>query len=120
MLLISHRLSTLKECDKIAFFEKGELVDEGSFEHFLVASYANKNILHNTINKYLNEKNENFREDNFYPEYYMRNAQGSADDFSKGITVEGAMKHKINGNTIQNEPLEIGKDLANVLAILQK
>jgi len=94
--------------------------DEGSFEHFLVASYANKNILHNTINKYLNEKNENFREDNFYPEYYMRNAQGSADDFSKGITVEGAMKHKINGNTIQNEPLEIGKNLADILNILQK
>lgn len=94
--------------------------DEGSFEHFLVASYNNKNILHNTINKFLNEKNKNFREDNFYPEYYMKNSQGTADHFSKGITVEGAMKHKINGNTLQNEPLEIGKDLADILVILQK
>jgi len=35
IFLISHRLSTLKECDKILFFEKGELIDEGTFEHLI-------------------------------------------------------------------------------------
>ncbi len=30
-LVIAHRLSTLKRCDRVLFFRKGELVDSGSF-----------------------------------------------------------------------------------------
>jgi len=31
ILLIAHRLSTLKECDKIYLFEKGRLIDQGTY-----------------------------------------------------------------------------------------
>ena len=89
--------------------------DEGSKEHFIVAAYNKKNILHNTINRQLNEKNKNFNSKNYYPEYYMKKSSGTADAFSKGITIEGAMKHSLYGKTLQDEPLEIGKDLADIL-----
>jgi ABC-type multidrug transport system fused ATPase/permease subunit len=32
MLIVAHRISTLKEADKIVVFERGELVEEGSFQ----------------------------------------------------------------------------------------
>jgi len=47
----------------------------------------------------------------------MKGAKDTLDDYSRGITVEGCMKHPIyNHKTIQDEPLKIGKDLADVLA----
>ena len=36
IILIAHRLSTLKECDKIFLFEKGRLVDQGTYEEMKV------------------------------------------------------------------------------------
>jgi len=35
IILIAHRLSTVKKCDKIFFFEKGKLIDKGTFEKLL-------------------------------------------------------------------------------------
>ena len=32
IILIAHRLDTLKDCDKIFVMEKGRLIDEGNFE----------------------------------------------------------------------------------------
>jgi ABC-type bacteriocin/lantibiotic exporter with double-glycine peptidase domain len=37
-ILIAHRLSTVKKCDKIFLFDKGELKDEGSYEELLESS----------------------------------------------------------------------------------
>ena len=35
IILIAHRLSTVKKCDKIFILEKGELIDQGSFEELI-------------------------------------------------------------------------------------
>lgn len=42
MLFISHRLSSVKSCDKVFMLEKGTLVEEGSHEELmkLGGSYA--------------------------------------------------------------------------------
>ena len=37
-ILIAHRLSTVKNCDKIFFFENGELKKQGSFEELIKIS----------------------------------------------------------------------------------
>ena len=37
-ILIAHRLSTVKKCDKIFLFEKGCLVKEGTFEELIKIS----------------------------------------------------------------------------------
>lgn len=37
-ILIAHRLSTVKKCDKIFLFEKGELKNEGTYEELLKTS----------------------------------------------------------------------------------
>ena len=34
-ILIAHRLSTVKKCDKIFLFDKGELKDEGTYQELL-------------------------------------------------------------------------------------
>ena len=35
IIIIAHRLNTVKNCDKIYKFEKGELVDQGKFEEII-------------------------------------------------------------------------------------
>ena len=35
IILIAHRLSTVKKCDKIFFIEKGEIKNEGTFEELI-------------------------------------------------------------------------------------
>ena len=35
IILIAHRLSTLRKCDKIFLLEKGELQKEGTFEELI-------------------------------------------------------------------------------------
>jgi ATP-binding cassette, subfamily B, bacterial PglK len=35
IILIAHRLSTVKKCDKIFILEKGELIDQGNFEELI-------------------------------------------------------------------------------------
>jgi ATP-binding cassette, subfamily B, bacterial PglK len=35
IILVAHRLNTVKKCDKIFYFEKGELKDEGTFEELI-------------------------------------------------------------------------------------
>ena len=35
IILIAHRLSTVKKCDKIFLLEKGELINEGTFEELV-------------------------------------------------------------------------------------
>ena len=42
MLFISHRLSSVKNCDKVFMLEKGHLIEEGTHQELLTAngSYA--------------------------------------------------------------------------------
>ncbi len=90
--------------------------DEGCKNHFLVNSYKCKHPLHDIINKKLNDKNKHFQLKNYYSSAYMKGAKDTLDDYTRGITVEGCMKHSIyNHKTLQDEPLKIGKDLADVL-----
>ena len=38
IIIIAHRLSTVKECDTIFLFDKGELKSQGSFEELIEIS----------------------------------------------------------------------------------
>ena len=65
----------------------------------------------------LNKKNKHFQLKNFYDDIYMKTVNDTLDDFTGGITVEGALKHPLRNNkTLQDEPLKIGYHLAEVLA----
>tara|TARA_B100002019_G_scaffold167479_1_gene144881 strand:+ start:221 stop:1312 length:1092 start_codon:yes stop_codon:yes gene_type:complete len=93
--------------------------DEGCKKHFLVHSYGCKPPYFDVINKKLNKKNRHFQLENYYDDVYMKGAKDTLDDYTRGITVEGCMKHPIyNHKTIQDEPLKIGKDLADVFTEL--
>ena len=39
IIIIAHRLSTVKKCDKIFFIEKGELKKQGKFEELITTDY---------------------------------------------------------------------------------
>ena len=91
--------------------------DEGCKNHFLVARLTDKHPLHDKINKALNKRNKHFQLKNFYNKEYMKSVNDTLDDFTGGITVEGALKHPLRNNkTLQDEPLKIGYDIAEVLA----
>ena len=93
--------------------------DEGCKNHFLANSYGCKHPLHDIINKKLNKKNKHFQLKNYYSDAYMKGAKDTLDDYTRGITMEGCMKHSLyNHKTIQDEPLKIGKDLLDTLAEL--
>jgi hypothetical protein len=94
--------------------------DEGVKKHFLVNPPENQHILHNTINRSINQKDKDFTPKCRYPKTWTTKKMGTADDYWGGITVEGAMKHKLYGKTLQNEPLNIGKDLVETLLELQE
>ncbi len=47
IIIIAHRLSTVKKCDKIFLFEKGELKDEGTFDELI---NINENFKKSVIN----------------------------------------------------------------------
>ena len=85
--------------------------DEGCKKHFLVDSYNGSHPLYNIINK----KNKHFQINNNYTNSYMNEIKNTLDDYTKGITIEGAMKHPLYNNTVQEEPLKIGKDLLDTL-----
>jgi ABC-type multidrug transport system fused ATPase/permease subunit len=36
IILIAHRFSTVKNCDKIFFLEKGQIIDSGTYDDLLV------------------------------------------------------------------------------------
>ena len=38
IVVIAHRLNTIKKCDKIYLLEKGKIIDEGSFEDLLISN----------------------------------------------------------------------------------
>ena len=107
-----------KEMEKIGYDIVFDLHgDEGCKKHFLVHSHGCKPPYFDKINQLLNKKNKHFQIENYYDDVYMKGAKDTLDDYSRGITVEGCMKHPIyNHKTIQDEPLKIGKDLADVLA----
>ena len=44
VIMIAHRLSTVKECDKIFFLEDGKLTGEGSFEELLKSNKSFKEM----------------------------------------------------------------------------
>ena len=47
VILIAHRLSTVKNCDSIYLLEKGQIKDQGTFEELRI---ANKQFRDNTKN----------------------------------------------------------------------
>ena len=47
IILIAHRLSTVKKCNKIFLFEKGELKNEGTFDELV---NINENFKKSVIN----------------------------------------------------------------------
>ena len=47
IIMIAHRLSTVKNCDKIFLFEKGELKNEGTFDELI---NKNENFKKSVIN----------------------------------------------------------------------
>ena len=90
--------------------------DEGCKNHFLANSYGCKHPLHDIINKKLNKKNKHFQLKNYYSAAYMKGAKDTLDDYTRGITMEGCMKHPLyDHKTVQDEPLKIGKDLLDTL-----
>ena len=90
--------------------------DEGCRKHFLVKNYYCNHNLFDVINTKLNKKNKHFQLKNYYPIKYMKGIQDTLDDYTRGITVEGCMKHPIyNHKTVQDESLKIGRDLLDVL-----
>jgi ABC-type multidrug transport system fused ATPase/permease subunit len=46
-ILITHRLSTVKKCDKIFLFDKGHIIKEGTFEELIKVSKKFKSIAEN-------------------------------------------------------------------------
>jgi len=109
-----------KYLDNIGYFLVFDIHgDEGSKNHFLVSSYKNKHPLHDEINKRINKKNKHFQLKNHYSEKYMKGAKDTLDDYTKGITIEGAMKHPLfSHKTLQDEPLKIGMELADIFVEL--
>ena len=90
--------------------------DEEVRNHFLSSSYKNKNPLHNTINRKLNKKHPTFQIKDHYHRKTYNTKSNTLDDYTGGITLEGATKHKLfNHKTLQNEALQIGESLADVL-----
>ena len=47
IIMIAHRLTTVKKCDKIFLFEKGELKNEGTFDELI---NTNENFRKSVIN----------------------------------------------------------------------
>ena len=47
IIIIAHRLSTLKKCDKIFLLEKGEIKDQGTFDELIK---INENFYKNASN----------------------------------------------------------------------
>lgn len=104
-----------KQIDKIGYYLVLDLHgDEGTKNHFLV-ELTNKHPVFDIFNKKLNQKNKHFQLDNYYKGSYMKEVNDTLDEYTMGITVEGAMKHGLfNHKTIQDEPLKIGKDIADI------
>ena len=93
--------------------------DEGCTKHFILHSHGCKPPYFDAINKKLNQKNKHFQLKNYYDDAYMKGAKDTLDDYTRGITIEGCMKHPIyKHKTLQDEPLKIGKDLLDTLAEL--
>ena len=93
--------------------------DEGCKKHFILHSRGCKPPYFDSINKKLNQKNKHFQLKNYYDDAYMEGAKDTLDDYTRGITIEGCMKHPIyKHKTIQEEPLKIGKDLLDILSEL--
>jgi len=44
IIMIAHRLSTVKKCDIIFFFERGELKSQGTYEDLITSSEGFKKI----------------------------------------------------------------------------
>ena len=105
-----------KQIDKIGYYLVLDLHgDEGTKNHFLV-ELTNKHPIFDIFNKKLNEKNKHFQLENYYKGSYMKEVNDTLDEYTMGITVEGAMKHKLfNHKTIQDESIKIGKDIADIL-----
>ena len=79
-----------------------------------------KHPLHDKINNYLNQKNKNFQLENYYIQNnHDMTLANTLDEFTLGITVEAAMKHKLGDHiTLQNEAIQIGRDLLDSLQII--
>ena len=108
----------IKKCiDKIGYHLVFDIHgDEGSKNHFLVSSLNNKHPLHDKINREINKRNKHFQLKNYYSPKYMKGVKDTLDDYTLGITIEGAMKHPLyNHKTLQDEPIQIGKSLADIL-----
>ena len=90
--------------------------DEGTKNHFITSSYNRKHYLHDKIGEELNKRIENFQIDDYYKHKHSNMTRNTLDDYTQGITIEGAMKHQIfNHKTLQDEPLLIGKLLVDIL-----
>ena len=109
-----------KQMDKYGYYIVFDIHgDEGCTKHFILHSLGCKPPYFDGINKKLNQKNKHFQLKNYYDDAYMKGAKDTLDDYTRGITIEGCMKHPIyNHKTIQDEPLKIGKDLLDTLAEL--
>ena len=44
ILLVAHRLTTLKKCDLIVQLERGKITKEGPYDHFINSSYGSNNL----------------------------------------------------------------------------
>ena len=45
IIIIAHRIKTVKRCDRIFFIEKGRIVDEGTYETLLETNEKFKNMV---------------------------------------------------------------------------
>ena len=51
ILIIAHRLSTVKTCDRILFLDKGKIIDEGTHQELLKKNKEYRNLYEAEINK---------------------------------------------------------------------
>jgi ATP-binding cassette subfamily C protein len=46
LIIIAHRLSTLRHCDRLLFLESGRLIDDGSFAELLQRNAKFREMVH--------------------------------------------------------------------------
>ena len=51
IIMISHRLSILKNCDEILFLDKGHVVDKGTYNHLISTNQSFKILTDEILKK---------------------------------------------------------------------
>ena len=64
MLIVAHRLATIKDCDKIIVLDKGEIIEEGTHSELLEKQGQYYRLWEMQQGNFMNTVNDNEPEDN--------------------------------------------------------